>query len=206
MGTPTREWTDWAFYDDGTESGSVIIGAKNTNPTLEVDTIYFFRAGAEETAGNRWNNAEINFEYNLNGGGWNPVTTASSVVRAVSSINVTDGDDTTQRMTAFTFITNNTAVDDSGTMNTVADPQNDGFEVLFVFQIQSGDVVDSDSIELRILHSAGSAFDVVNQTNPTVTVSEGGSSTVRTPHCLCKQSGIWNTCNNTATVYPPNRL
>ena len=48
---PTMEVTNWAFYNDGTEAGSVIIGSINNNQTLDVDTIYFVRWGLEETAG-----------------------------------------------------------------------------------------------------------------------------------------------------------
>ena len=37
-------------------------------------------------------------EYNLNGGGWNDVTGASAVVRAMASDNLTDAEDTTQQL------------------------------------------------------------------------------------------------------------
>jgi len=62
-GVPTLEHTDWAFYNDGTEAGSTIIGTKNVNPAkgdLANDTIYLYRAGVHETAGNSAKNVSLN--------------------------------------------------------------------------------------------------------------------------------------------------
>lgn len=179
-GTPTREWTNWAFYNDGTEAGSTIIGSANTNPTLNTDTIYLFRAGYHETAGNTWTNPNISLQYNHNGGGWNSVTTSSAPVQAADSTNLTEQQDTTQRITIFTFASNNDSVSEDGNRSALRpDPNNDGAEVLYAFQIPSGEVTDSDTIELRLWDEANSdTLDVVNQTNPTITVSEAAGISI----------------------------
>ena len=171
---PTLEVTNWAFYDDGTESGSVIIGSVNTNPTLDVDTIYQVRFGLEETSGNISKNTTAQLEYNLNGAGWNDVNAASLVVQSAPSANLTDGDDTTQRITSFTFDTTNEGVDEVNGLagGGTADITNTGFEVLYSIQILSGDVVHNDSIQLRIVRQTAALFDVYNQTDPTITVNE----------------------------------
>lgn len=178
---PVLEWTNWAFYDDGTESGSVIIGSVNTDPTLDVDTSvpYLFRAGVHETAGNKYTNLNCQFEYNHEGGGWNTVTTTSSVVQVLTSANLIDQDDTTQRITSFDYINVNYGVDNSdGIAGTIADPRNDGFECLWPFQIIGADVDDGDSIELRVKINAG-ALIPGNQTNPTITVNKPAAATNR---------------------------
>ena len=171
---PTLEVTNWAFYNDGTESGSTIIGSVNTNPTLDVDTIYQVRFGLEETSGNISKNTTAQLEYNLNGAGWNDVNAASLVVQSAPSANLTDGDDTTQRITAFTFDTTNEGVDEVNGLagGGTADITNTGFEVLYSIQILSGDVVHNDSIQLRIVRQTAALFDVYNQTDPTITVNE----------------------------------
>lgn len=173
---PTMEVTDWAFYSDGTEAGSVIIGAKNTNPTLEVNTIYLVRFGLEETSGNASKNTAPQLQYNLKGAGWNNVTDISSVVQAVATTNIADGADTTQRMTSFTYDSTNDGFDevDGIAGGATADLLSTGFEALFAVQILSGDVADEDTIVLKIVDSNDSDadYDTYNQADPTITVNE----------------------------------
>ncbi|MCK5217872.1 MAG: hypothetical protein KAJ93_08785, partial [Methanosarcinales archaeon] len=177
---PTMEVTNWAFYSDGTEAGSVIVGAANTNQSLNVDTIYFARFGLEETGNEPSKNEAPQLQYNLNSGGWNNVTDVSSVVRAAATANIADGDDTTQRITSFTFDTTNEGFDevDGIAGGPTCDLQLTGFEALFSFTIRSADVANNDTIVLRIVDSNNSdaAYDVYNQTDPTVTVVEEESS------------------------------
>ena len=180
MAQPSTEHTDWAFYNDGTESGSVIIGSKNTNPTLNVDTIYLYRAGVHETAGNVEDAPPFQIQYNLNAAGWNNVDGVSSVVQIVATSNIADGDDTTQRMTSFTHVSNNDGFDEvDGICGELADLQSNGFECLWAFQIIGTDVSDADSIELKVVFGSGGRadLDAYNQTNPTITVSEAVAST-----------------------------
>ena len=173
---PTMEVTNWAFYNDGTESGSAIIGSVNTNPSLEPDTIYLVRFGIEETSGNASKNEAPQLQYNHNAGGWNNVTGSSSVVQSTATSNITDGADTTQRITAFTFDSTNQGFDevDGIAGGGTADLNNTGFEALFAFQIISTDVANNDTIVLKIVDSnaADADYDVYNQTDPTITVNE----------------------------------
>lgn len=173
---PTLEVTNWAFYDDGTEAGSVIIGATNTNPTLDTDTIYLVRWGVEETSGNASKNTQPQLQYNHNGGGLVNATAASSVVQITATANIVDGADTTQRITAFTFDTTNEGFDELTGIagGPTTDLASDGFEALFSFQILSGDVADTDTIVLKVVNSndADADYDVYNQTDPTITVNE----------------------------------
>jgi hypothetical protein len=54
MGMPTVPvWTqeDYAFYNDGTESGATIIGSAGAQQNLNVDTVYHCRLLIADTAG-----------------------------------------------------------------------------------------------------------------------------------------------------------
>lgn len=179
---PTLEVTNWAFYNDGTESGSTIIGSVNTNPTLNVDTIYLVRFGLEETSGNASKNTGPQLQYNHNGGGWNNATSLSSVVRIVTTTNITDGADTTQRITSFTFDATNEGFDELTGIagGATTDLSNDGFEALWSIQILSADVADTDTIVLKIVNSndGDADYDVYNQTDPTITVSEAAGISI----------------------------
>jgi len=146
---PTWDMASTAFYNDGTESGSTIIGTADTQQTLDNDTTYFCRALQENpvAAGEK---QAFNWEYNHAGGGWTAVTTTSSVIIAVTSSNVANADDTTNRLGGTgTFITDNNGVDDTGSGTDCTSAGNDKTEALLVFQIVGADVTDADEILLR---------------------------------------------------------
>lgn len=107
-------------------------------------------------------------EYNLNGAGWNPVTTASSVCKAVNSTNITDGEATTQQIGAGSFVAGEVSEDGIGAA--IALTGTVETEVEYVLQIVATDVVDGDIVELRVTN-AGVALDVYTQT-PAIVVSE----------------------------------
>lgn len=142
----------YAFYEDGTESGSSIIGSANNQQTLDIDTNYQARLLIQETAGASGNLSTPEWEYNHNSGGWIDVTTTSSVVKAVDSANLTDTGDTTQRVGGGTFITTNGWISETGAMATLAFAGNDECEGLLSFQIIGADVAHGDEILLRMFN------------------------------------------------------
>ena len=180
-GAPVRTVGDWAFYDDGTESGAAIIGLKNNNQTLDVDTIYHIRFAWGDTAGNKWNNPSIQLQYNLNSGGWNNVNAASSVVQSAGAgSGLTDGGNTTQRLAlvSTTWVVTGGQEEVDGLFSTTIDPTDESSELVLAFTIISGDVVDTDTIELKIIDAgAVEDFDVV-PTWPVVTVNEAGGTDI----------------------------
>ena len=92
-------------------------------------------------------------EYNRNGGGWNDVTGASSVVRAWLSPNLADAANTTQQVGSGTFVTPNAGIDeaDGQVGGTSLDfSGNDEVEVEYSVQIVSVDVANDDTIQLRV--------------------------------------------------------
>jgi len=185
---PTRTAGDWAFYNnDGTgEDDCTIIGVKNNNQTLNVDTVYIYRIGFWNNNANAWKNAAVQLEYNLGGAGWNDVNGTSSVVRSAGVGNsvLTDGGDTTQRVTSYAFDGTNEGQDevDGEAGGATADFTENGAEAVFAFTIRSADVSDEDTIVLKITDAAENEdLDVYEQTDPTITVNEeaptGGAPT-----------------------------
>lgn len=181
---PTRTAGDWAFYSDGTEAEAVIFGEKNVNQTLEVDTIYHFRIGFWNNDADAWKNATVQLEYNYESGGWNDVNATSSVVRSAPTSGLVDGENSTQRITAFAFDATNEGQDevDGEAGGGDADFTNNGAEAVFAFTIRSEDVADEDTIVLKITDAAENEdLDVYEQTDPTITVNEEVGVTIITP-------------------------
>jgi hypothetical protein len=149
-GMASIDQDSYAFYDDGTESGSNQIGSTNTQTTLDVDTNYQCRLLLQEDGGGSGGVSNEDWEYNHNSGGWTTVTTTSSVIIAVDSANLTDGNDTTQRIGSGTFDTTNAGISETGAVTNNSIAANNEAENLLSFQIVGADVSDGDEILLRI--------------------------------------------------------
>lgn len=171
-GAPTASIDQDSFRgrnDDGSETTATWKANANVNWTQTVDQNFRVRFLLQETGGGTKNNFTAQLSYNLNAAGWVNVTGTSSVVRATASPNVAGGADCTQQIGAGTFISNNDGFDEvdgaSGGAN-LDFTANTEAEVEFSVQIRSADVVNNDSVQLRI---AGA--DTWTNT-PTITVNE----------------------------------
>lgn len=151
-GMAVADQTGYGFYDDGTESGSNLIGSQDAQQTLDVNINLQCRIEVTETGGASTNINGQSFEYNHNGGGWgNLITTTSSVVKAVNSANLTDGNDTTQRLGGGgTYDTTNAWICETGMLANNALLDYNLVEGLLSFQIVGPDVSHGDEILIRI--------------------------------------------------------
>lgn len=178
MGQPTFNLDNfWFGDDDGTdETDNTFLGSKNSNQTLNVDTNYRIRVGVSNT-GAKADAIQLQLEYNHNSGGWNPVNASSSVVQMAASTKLTEGNDCTERLAgAQTFDSSNAGQEDNdGLTGSNSLGINAEQEADYCFTIVSGDVVDTDTIELRVT-DAGLPLDNYNQT-PTITVNEPAGTT-----------------------------
>jgi len=139
----------------------------NTNWSQQVDTTFRVRIEVEETATATQNNTlSPQLQYNLNGAGWNSVTTSSLVVRAVASGQFNEGNATTNILasSARGFVASTGSEDGLAGNATLS---NQHTEAEFSIQLRSADVSNNDSIQLR-LSNAGTALNTYSQT-PTVT-------------------------------------
>jgi hypothetical protein len=154
--------------DDDNETDATWKAAADTNWTQKVDENFRVRFVVRETDGISSADRTFQLEYNLNGGGWNDVSDASTVVRAWASTYVVDQTDTTQQVGAGTFVTPNAGFDEVDGLagGTSLDfSGSDEVEVEYCVQIRSTDVANDDTIQLRV-----KGLDAYTST-PTATVS-----------------------------------
>jgi hypothetical protein len=189
MTTCTAAWNQVSFRgrnDDGDQATATWKALQNTNWTQAVDEIFRVRFEMQETAGCAAANVNnIQLQYNLNAAGWVSVTATSGVVQSVASPNVADAAATTDQLSAGTGTFEGDACFDevNGVCGSSAtDVSASGHvEPEFCVQILSADVVNNDTVQLRITRG-GTAFAAYDAT-PSVTVSES-SPVVVTPSTL----------------------
>ncbi len=173
MGSFAPDQLGWGVYfDDGTEvtstqhrihsdGGTDLMGAKTPGYT------YHFRVLIDEAGMSAGTLTTPNFEYNKNSAGWNVITTSSSVVKAVSTSNIVDGNNTTQRLGSGTFITTNAWQSDDGSLPSLTFVASEECEAICSIQLVKGDVADGDTVELRLsgLTSYGEACSITVSEN-----------------------------------------
>jgi hypothetical protein len=181
MNTPAYAQTDFrGRNDDGSETTATWKDVANANWSQDVDTTFRCRIAVDETTGNgdSENNQSLQWQYQLNSGGWNNIGTATSVVKAVDSANLTDNADTTQQLLAGTFITDNNAVCEDGTTGAANWPGSGaGMDTEIALQIVGTDVSNGDTIELRVTKSPGYAISTYTNT-PSITVVKATATNV----------------------------
>ena len=175
--------------DSGNEATPTWIALANTDWSQNVDEDFRVRFVIQETA-NSTNAATVDLliEYSLNSGAYAAVT-ASTPIQFGTFTGATDNDATTQQLGAGTFVTGR--LDSNGTV-TSADLQNSETEYEYCLFIDSAQVVNADTIDLRV-YDGTTALDnytqtpritVVEAVNVALTVANGGiqSTSIVTPN------------------------
>lgn len=161
-------------YDDdvsGAITAQTALHAVDTNWTQSVDVKFHVAMLATETAGGNAAGYLYRLEYNLNSGGWNDVTT-STPIQATTPTNCTTSDAASYGTTALTTgaTIQATEYDTGGGDSASTDLSSSSFEYTTCLTIDSAQVADTDTIQLR-LTNAGTALNA-DTTIPTITVSE----------------------------------
>ena len=172
--------------DDGTEITATWKQDEDVDETILVDTIFrvrFVLQELEAVAGVE----DFRLQRNLASGGWVVVSDTSAVIQAADSADaeVNDGDVTTNIIGGTgTFVageimsSETTGSLDSNTATSFAASGHTEMEV--VIQIIGADVVDAQTIELRLLNQMDQTFDAYTQV-PIITVDKpagaGGDGT-----------------------------
>ncbi len=183
------------FGSDGTESGYSFIATESTDITVgdetgtDIDfaTIIILRIRMAETAGatNPEANISCQLQYSLNGGAFTNVTGSSTVVQAIASA-MTDGEDTTERLTggSGTFLTPNDGVDEvdgiAGGSNLDL-PGNDFSELSWAIQVIKDDVADTNTIDFRFLVSDIVTANEATADEPRITIDEVAAAAASFP-------------------------
>lgn len=142
--------TQYALYeDDAGEASSTIIGTADNPQTLNTATTYQVRVVIAETGGATGNVNGRLWEFNHQSAGFVTCTASSSIMMAVNG-QLTNGNDTTQRVGAATHDNTNGWQSEDGTASNNSLPANQEAEAVLNFQIVDADVNDSDQILVRL--------------------------------------------------------
>ena len=160
-------------------------GLENANWTQAVDTNFRIRFTVSNTGGDGFT-FRAKIQYNLAAAGWNDVSDTSPIAWA-TSIQYTSGVDITSQLTSGQGSFDSDSNSSEAVHGTNLSP-NSGFtlsvakycEEEFCLTIDSAQVSDAQTFQLRLINSSGSTYDQYNQT-PTITVDEGGGP-APTPH------------------------
>lgn len=160
--------------DDGSESTATWSAAADANLDIQIgDTAIFrVRIGGQENGTGMTPN--VTFIYAKNGGGTNPITTSSSVVRAVSSANFNDEDATTQQITVGSF--NAGKMSEDGACTSVGFGASKFCELELAFQPQWADLAVGDYVDIPITVDLGNATFSKTARFTVITASAGSNS------------------------------
>jgi len=155
--------------DNGSETEATWIDNANDNLASPLqDSNYRLRFLLQNT-GDKDLADGYRLEYNVDAAGWVIVTTTSSYVRSVGSINdgwtLTDEDATTQQLGTGTF--DEGYWDDTGTTTSFTFAQTQESELEFCFQFRSTDISGGETIEIRVALDDGTELDLYTNTPST---------------------------------------
>ena len=153
MGSPLYEQTQFrGRNDNGSQTTATWKAAANTNWTQNADEKFRVRLGignTNNTAGTCSWRLQAR-RYSGSWGDWFDVTSVSSILKAVTSTNYSDNDDTTQQVTSGAFTADNDGMDSGGGLTgSKSVAKATSVEVEYCVQIVSGDVSAGNLIELR---------------------------------------------------------
>jgi len=186
MGT-VPSWTQIHYRfgnNDGTggstaaEANYTFSAAEDTLVSIAPSVTFLVRIAVRNDGVGSSPSGTITLQCRKNAGAWQDVTTVSSVVKNVTTSAIANDTATTNRLTLYggrAFVAGGVVCDDgSAAQVALVASGTQQFESVFVLSVVSGDVVNGDSIELRLLLSA-SILNTYTVT-PTITVNTGAGA------------------------------
>lgn len=180
MTTPSYTQVAFRYRNDNgdeTSTGATWITTQNNNPSsLEVDKNYRMRFLIDETNNKNWANVVWTVWCSKNSGSYAQIGSGQPVNYSLSNY-FAQNDNTTSQLTggSGSFLTSNLGMQESGS-STNTGSSNDYFEIELCFQIDSTQVANGDTLDLRI-YADGSPITTYSNT-PRITVSEVVAYTV----------------------------
>lgn len=141
--------------DDGNQATATWKANETTNISLAASVTFRLRIKYRDSSGITGTLTGA-LSVSKNGGGYAAITTSSTVVKLVSSSNVTDGTATTEQLTTLnTFVAG--SVDSNGTVTSV-NLNNQCTEMEWVLQIVAANVTNGDTLDFRDTNIGGSTI------------------------------------------------
>jgi len=170
MTATTYELMEFQLQENTSETGT-LLGSLNSDEAIGTGTANAFAMRLQIwNDNNRTSSRTWDWEYKLNSGSWTPLTSISSVAVAYAVGGLTDGGDTTNRLTSRggDFLTDNNSVCEDGVGTSYTHSKGDYTEVLLSFYIVDADVSDTDKVYFRPVDGV-----TLTETNlPVITVSK----------------------------------
>jgi len=176
MGKTTATFLHDAFQgrlDGETLNSATFDYSLDTDWDQDMDTTFRVRFWIRETAGGTANEY-WKIQYNHNGGGWNDMTGSSPCQPDLSS-QYTDEDATSQVLSSGSFVAGIGVSDDFDADTKVSIAANQSTEFEFCLTIDSGQVSDSETIQLR-LRTVSGTYNYTDTTIPTITAQTASGS------------------------------
>lgn len=169
---PILNQTDFRFrVNSGNEATATWLAVINTNISIDVDTSFRYRAVVAETAG-ATNPETVNLllHFSLNSGAFILIT-GSTAIQFASFIGSSDGDATTQQVGSGSFVAGE--LDNTGAVANL-DLQASETEMEYCLTIDSGQVANDDTIDLRVFNS-GAVLDNYGNTGRATAIEAAAS-------------------------------
>lgn len=177
------DFTAFRWYNDGTESGSAAAADQDIDVTRDINVAgeldLHLRSRIEEQSGGAGETTDDwKLQYNHNTAGWNDITAASSVIRADTASDLTDGGATTNRATGITdptgsFVAGVQEEGDGAFLNHQLTASN-FTEHVNALRIQAGDVTIGDTIDFRWVLTTSGGGTLTNTSVPRIDIADGG--------------------------------
>ena len=172
MTDPTYEQVAFRFRnDDGSEAAATWTAIINTDISQNPNNGWNQRLRFDILNDNNRNesNLSLEYEYSYNTGAWTSITGASSVIRGYDSSFLTDAEDCTQIISAGGFSADNDGVTEDGTVIVPSFSRNDRIETELSYYLVEADVAPGDTIDVRVISTAGYSITYTNTPQITVT-------------------------------------
>lgn len=170
--------------DEGTESTHGWHQVQNTDMSFGVNATFLMRFGVQAAGGVAHSNIDFQFQYDKNFTAFNNITTTSSVVKAVTTVAYVHAANCTNRLVGLTgtFETSAAGCSETGVSGgTACDIVSNGCtETVCALQIVGADVVNGDTIKIRLLQETLVMTSYDQQ--PTITVIKSTANPLYRPH------------------------
>lgn len=143
-------------FDDGTEITATSRADVNSRWVQPADIIFRLRVVIRKTTAGA-GNFHGKLQAAINGSGWFDVTAASQYIQGATSVNVADGDPTTQQISTGDFVAG--VVCDDGSLPNLAFTGIQSTEFEFVLQAIGVDLSGEHSLSFRIVENSGHEVD-----------------------------------------------
>ncbi len=174
MPAPTLEQVASRGRDDDVALTSTTFnggGGLNGDWTQLVDVNFRVRFAWEETANNNATNKQYRLQYNNTGAGWVNISTVSADIKIPTTAEYANEDAAGQIITAGGTLEEGIGVESPGSFTNQFTLKSEITESEWVLIINSGSVLDADTIDLRVVESDGTPLDIYQtDTSPTITV------------------------------------